>query len=468
MNNENPTPDLREDALERDLVARLAAADPARSVEVPAGFVDSVVARARADEASSAVVSLDERRRRSSWFVPLTSAAAALVVGVGGYAIGAGGLPGLTGLSGASDAAQAEAADGLGLPGPISLDSGAGSSGVSAPSMTERDTAGSADSTSYLPWSSWHTVFDGSGFSTAAGEAAGYGLDARSATSVERIAAVAAAFGLVGEPVLSYGSYAVGPTDGSGPSLSVSLDGAASFYFYDPTFDPWASCYDPAIPAPGEGASQEEWDEYNRLTQECYDGLSANLPSAEDAKARLATMLTDLGYDPSTFTVTAETYDGQATQNAMATRIVDGQSTTLTFSLDLGSGGALYSASGSLAEPVALGSYPIVSEAEAFDRLTDPRFGVQNTIWPLAAEGDAAVSQEYTPPTEAPALPSELSAISWPVTTVTLTSVRLGLSQIWQSDGSVVLVPAYEFTSDDGATYSVIAVADSSLDFSAN
>jgi hypothetical protein len=49
---------------------------------------------------------------------------------------------------------------------------------------------------------------------------------------------------------------------------------------------------------------------------------------------------------------------------------------------------------------------------------------------------------------------------------VRIVSSRLGLASQWQPDGSVLVLPAYEFTDSDGGVWSVVAVDDSRLDFS--
>jgi hypothetical protein len=76
-------------------------------------------------------------------------------------------------------------------------------------------------------------------------------------------------------------------------------------------------------------------------------------------------------------------------------------------------------------------------------------------------------TDEWTPPTEPPAAPAPGAAVSWPVNDVEIVDARLGLASQWQPDCSVLVVPAYEFTDADGGTWSVIAVADSKLDFAA-
>ena len=126
----------------------------------------------------------------------------------------------------------------------------------------------------------------------------------------------------------------------------------------------------------------------------------------------------------------------------------------------------IVSAYGALADLVELGEYPVVSEQEAFERLSDPRFGAEMTNLPIALREQAVdAATEWVPPTEPPAAPSAGSSLSWPVNDVEIVSARLGLASQWQPDGSVLVVPAYEFTDAAGGTWSVIAVADSKLDF---
>jgi len=48
---------------------------------------------------------------------------------------------------------------------------------------------------------------------------------------------------------------------------------------------------------------------------------------------------------------------------------------------------------------------------------------------------------------------------------VNIVSARLGLASQYQPDGTVLLIPAYEFTDSNDGTWSVIAVDDSQLDF---
>ncbi|TNU76695.1 hypothetical protein FH969_02110 [Miniimonas arenae] len=481
------------DAVQEELLARLRVADPAHDVEPTPGFVARVLA-ARNEPESSASPSTDEpdgehvaaplssptaspsspdgeppavldlaaarARRRHRVRTWVASGAAAALVGVAGYAVGAGG-----GAS-ANDAAAPASA----LPAPISL-GGAQAPGAEA----ARDSAGSATDSAGGSDAAIYPAFGRMVFTAPPGadlgieSATAYGLDARSATSQDAVAALAAALGVAGTPTLENGSWQVGGNDGAALQLWVNLDGTANFWYANGAFDPWSQCSQDVPTAPSDGADEEAWNEYNDAYQACIDGLTAALPAEDAAVTTLTDLLGTLGRDPADYVIApTETYEGAVTRGATATRVVDGQSTQLAISVEITGDGLTY-ASGSLATPVAVGEYPIVSVDAAADRLNDPRFGPQNVMWPMAARdaagADLPVTVGVPTPTEAPATPTETGAVPWPVTTVELVSVRLGLAQVWRDDGAVLLVPAYEFADANGVTYSVIAVADSDLDF---
>jgi hypothetical protein len=119
---------------------------------------------------------------------------------------------------------------------------------------------------------------------------------------------------------------------------------------------------------------------------------------------------------------------------------------------------------------VALGDYPVISPAEAVERLSDPRFG-QNA-WPVtygpAAEARLMEGEdERTEPYVAPAVPSSDADLPWDVTEVTITEARLGLAQEYRQDEATLLLPAYELSDAEGNVWSVVAVAEEALDLSA-
>ena len=440
---------------ELDPVERLRAADPAAGVEPRAGFADEVVAQAAADATGEqpgeaapsetppvADLAAERARRRNRWLTVAAVAASVLIVGGAGYAVGAT-------TTGTSTVAGGAAP-------PISLQSGVGAATEQGVPQTDASagapesnkmSAGSGATDRMLPYGYGRNDFSASGLSTEEGTATAYAYDARSASNAETVGALAVALGLQGQPELKDGGWVVGLQDGTEASLWVGLDGTLSFSYWDPQLNPWqcapdATVCEPTGTPPGEAA-------------------------AIDA---LRSLISSTGRDPGAFEFASEVYEGSPTRTAQAWPLIDGQRTDQGWYLELAEDG-IVNASGSLAETVQLGDYPIVSEQEAFERLSDPRFGAQVTAIPFAAQeakaADADQPVEWVPPTEPPAIPSDGTALSWPVNDVEIVDARLGLATHWQPDGSVLLVPAYEFTDAAGGTWSVIAVADAKLDFAA-
>ncbi|GAA1791915.1 hypothetical protein [Agromyces lapidis] len=458
---------------EIDPVALLRAADPAAGVEPTAGFADEVVARATAasdsitaaapettapeagDPAPVTDLGAERTRRRPRWLPIAAAAASVAIVGAAGFWLG--GATSSANL--ASNAAP-----------PISLQGvGEGSMGVTdaagAPEMTMgadqkmMGGSGAADSMYQYGWG--RHVFTSSGLSEEGGDAPGYAYDSGAEGTEARVAALAAELGVEGEVELRDGSWIVGPPDGTGPMLSVGLDGALSFWFNDPATNPW-DCG--VVPLPGETTESSEPIAPVDPVEPCEPTGTA--PSEAAAIDALRSLIAASGADPDGFEYSSETWEESPTRYAQAWPVVDGQRLDQGWSLELAAEGTV-NASGSLAAIVAIGDYPIVSEQEGFERLSDIRFGAQMTAMPLAAREGEALTEEWVPPTAPPATPGEGTAVSWPVDDVEIVDARLGLTTQWQPDGSVLVVPAYEFTDADGGTWSVIAVADSSLDFSA-
>jgi hypothetical protein len=444
--------DEHEHELEQDALRRLRAADPAAAVEPRAGFADDVVAQATAETTAEPALTAEsvpvadltaERARRLPRWIPVAAVAASLVVvGAVGYGVGA------------TTGGATNLADGAAPPISLQSESGAGAteqdlgtSDAAVPERTKMSQGGAADL--MYPYGFGRNQFSASGLSTSEGTAAAYGFDARAASSAENVAALAASLGITAAPALTDGAWSAGPQDGTAPALWVSLDGMLSFSYSDPRITPW----------------------------KCADGAetcepTGDIPSEEAAIEALRSLLASAGRDPEAFEFTSETYEGAVTRSAQAWAVVDGQRLDQAWGVDL-AGDGMVSAYGALADLVAIGDYPIVSEQEAFERLSDPRFGASMTNLPIAlreqqvAEQPADAPSEWVPPTEPPAAPTAGAPLSWPVHDVEIVDARLGLASQWQPEGSVLVVPAYEFTAADGGTWSVIAVADAKLDFAA-
>jgi hypothetical protein len=463
--DEKTTPDPTSDA-----VARVRAADLASAAEP-----DRTELRSTVDERIEAggTDELAERRARrwTSWPARLAGVAAAtLVVGMGGgYALGA---------AGGGDAAQ-----------PAITLQGPAPAGAGGPEMARED---AASDMAIWPGFWGRTVFTASGLSDAGGSAEAWAFDASGAFSERTIADLAAALGVEGAPVLQDWMWTVGPNDGSGPSVQLFADGTASVYYYDPTKDVWR-CDVSTMPreeptVPEEGATDEAPSEPQEDVAPPADDLVAPdvidpgfgvspepcsqqdlgpAPKGDAAVAVLRSALADIGFDTGAFEYVAEDSGDAAWSYVTAYQVVDGQRTGMAWGAAL-SGAGLQSLNGSLAPLVSLGSYDVISPAAAVLRLSDPRFGSSGGgYYPMAEGRDDGVVTDVP---AAPAVPAPVSPgarISWPVSQVTITQARLGLAMHTQPDGAALLVPSYELISNDGAVWSVIAVGDSHLDFSA-
>lgn len=452
--NENGDPGVQgQDMPGQDEAFELpAAADPA------AGAADPAPAVRRA-------------RRRTRW-LGAAAAVALVTVGGGGYLAGAAGAGGPDGVG----ESTAEA--------PITLDAPAGAAdsrgAEPAPGpMAATDTGIAAESTdqkSSYPYGFWgRTVFHaGAGLSTSGSEAEAFGLDPAGVLSAETARRVGDTLGASGEPRQEGGYWVVGPADGSGPTVHVYADGSGSFDFYDPARDPW-SCPLPSKTEPGttgEGGTDSSEilpaPDCPTVTPDMADAA----PARGDAVAALRDVMDRLGVDPAGFELEAgESYEGDPWRYVTAWQVVEGQRTGLSWSASVSASG-IANLNGFLAETISLGQYPVVSEAEAVERLGDPRFGASGGMIAQAAdaraaeEGDTAGSDMMPAPNPTvPPTPNPGAQIAWPVTDVTITSGRLGVAQQYMPDGAVLLLPAYELRDADGNVWSVLAVAEDVLDF---
>ncbi|WP_407344706.1 hypothetical protein [Pengzhenrongella phosphoraccumulans] len=458
---------------------RLRAADPARGVEPDLAALDGAV-RARLAEPVDELAAARSRRGWGTWWPVAAVAASALMFGTAGFAIGNDG-----GGSGVATN-TAGAAITLGQPG-------------SAEQAAPNAVAGSADSklssSMVAPWYGGRTVFTGVNLPRETGSAQAWTFDPAQVFTAETVERVARALGLAGTAALTDGAWTVGPTDGTGASLQLQPDGLASVNFYDPALDPYAcstgggtqSVEPGSTGAAGSAGSAGSGDSGDSAvapdimpvpepTQACTDAAIGNAPQGDAAVAKARDLIAAIGLDPGAFEYeTSESGTPQAAYVA-AYQVLDGQRTGVSWSIGL-VGDGVQSLYGSMAPVVSLGTYDIVSATDAVARLADPRFGASygGPMMYAAEKGVAADSTTSTlgtaeiapapertvPPTAEPGSP-----ISWPVTEIALTSSRLGLTMYTQPDGSTVLLPAYELSSEDGQIWSAVAVVEAQLNFS--
>jgi hypothetical protein len=489
MSPHRPDPE-RDDAFDR-----LRGADPAAGLEPDPASLDAVVRQrvglpqdelgsARARAAARAGARAGAGRRPGRWLAVAAVAAGTLVVGsVGGYALGSrgddrsgGAAAAAISLGAGTGAAESSA---LGADAARTAGSAAGSAAADAPAVA----SDRASSTSLFPWFGGHTVFTASGLSDESGRAAAYAYDPAQAFSAGTAARVASSLGLEGEPRLEGGAWVVGPQDAVNASLQLQPDGVTSVSYYDPSLDPFG-CQQPlatpeaAVEGADGGVSEPGRDELD--APPCPPREPNPAPQGDAAVARAREALTGAGVDADRYEYEASESGTPDAAYVTAYEVVDGQRTGTVWSLTL-VGDAVQSLYGALAPLVPLGDYDVVSETEAVARLADPRFGMSGggvmaaagsvaddtaAGTTLAGPAPDAAPQTPTDPTPPPAV-TPGSALGWPVVEVTLTRARLGLAQQTLPSGATVLLPAYELSADDGSAWSVVAVADSGLDFSA-
>lgn len=491
---------------------RLKAADPAGDATLDLDRIREAVAAVTGVPLAGAPAP-DElagrrRRTRTRWMQAAAAVAAVAVVGTGGYLAGADG--------GGTDG---------GALSPISLgDSGAAAPASGGGAEMAADSPQAARDSMLYPGYWGRTVFTGQGLSANGGSASAYGFDA-SVASAATAARIAAALGVPGEPRAEWGSWVVGPNDGSGPTVSVGGDGMVSVNYYDPARDPWlcqdaigggasgstgsggvvepmpppevvgptapAPAGEPAVaPAPDAPASDADLEEQKALLEKmaieerarttqpsdasvCEAGST---PTGDGATAKAREVLAAIGVDASSAEATVDdaSVKDQGTPGAgyvwvSLYQVLDGQRTGVQWNVAL-VGNGVQSLYATLAPLVDLGSYDVVSPAEAVERLGDPRFGGSGGVIAYGREVSVASGVAVDEPAQEPTVPPAPvpgAAISWPVQQVTLTSARLGLAQATLANGAQVLVPAYELSDAAGSTWSVIAVVDSRLDFTA-
>src|SRR5699024_2971684 len=98
--------------------------------------------------------------------------------------------------------------------------------------MAESDASGASDM-AIDPGYGGRTAFTAQGLSDEAGSARAWAYDGAGTVSADTAARVAQVLGVDGEP-RQEGGWVVGPVDGSGPSLQIGSDGAATLWYHDP------------------------------------------------------------------------------------------------------------------------------------------------------------------------------------------------------------------------------------------
>lgn len=447
-----------------DAFARLRAADPASGATTDLDSLDAAV-RARID---ATVTELPARttRRPARWLQLAAVVAGVAVIGGGAFAIGRETRP-------AAGSAAAPA---------IALGNAPARTAEGAVSGAGRSTmSGAATDSAKVGYGGSRTVFTSSGLSGAGGTAEAWAFDAASVFSQETAARAATALGLPGTPTLVDGAWTIGSYDGAHPTLQLQPDATASLSYDDPTKNPYVcGGADTGSSSGAEATPGVAGDAVAPPTKECTEP-KGTAPAHDAAIDTAKQLLTAFGLDAAAYEFETSDTGTPALTSVTGWQVVAGQRTGQATNVNLTSDG-VQSVWAQLAPVVSLGSYPVVSETDAVARLGDARFGssyggviamdagsVRTGVAPDATSAGPTTSSTLQAPAvqtpTVPAVPSAGAVFAWPVQQVTLTKARLGVTVYTQPDGSAVLLPAYELSDADGQSWSVLAVADGSLDF---
>ncbi|MFZ4721294.1 MAG: hypothetical protein ACOYMR_17845 [Ilumatobacteraceae bacterium] len=385
-------------------------------------------------------------------------------------------------------------------------------------------------------------VFDGT-LPDLGGSAPSWTLPAGANVDAAVVARLAKVLGVTGEPrqlpADQGGGWMVGPADYSGAAVTVSGDGMVSWWYNPAPVAPVSTpacaypdkgvidpgSIDPAVSETAVGAAGSDAAGESDAPVAPVDAVTIGtdgtgtigtvtepiapcpaplppegVPTKAEAETKATQLMRDLGLDPANYELT--TYADEWGANVTAWLLVGGHRSPLQFNVGYGGAGALQWASGSLAVPQPSSDYPLVTTADALQRLND-----QNGMWggyyggigiaggiardavapaegapeAIATSGDTVVATgsgsatatgggsagsagiAVAPPDSILVDPMPPETITPEPITVHLTGVRLDTTLVWAEDGTIWLLPAYTFTGADGGEYTVIAVEDQYL-----
>lgn len=319
---------------------------------------------------------------------------------------------------------------------------GSGSGAVS-PMVSE------ADSKMIAPYGQTVYIYDGD-LPELGGTARAWRFPIGAQAGSERVAAMAAVFGIEGEvrslPADQGGGWMVGPADYSGANLSVSMDGMLSWWF-SPSPDVWGSGVACAEPEP---APLDTTVDSTVVETFCEEPLPpVNVPDEAAARQMAEELFAGLGYDVTTLDFDVYADDWGA--NVTAYVLLDGERSPMSISVGFGAEGVVTWASGFLAEPEVVGEYPLVGAPAGLLRLQDES---GRWMWYGATTLDAATSDMPVDSADpAGTVPMEVFEIH-------LVGVHLGLTMVWDVDGTVWLLPAYVFTTAEHGEFAVVGIED--------
>ncbi|MGZ6950035.1 MAG: hypothetical protein ACXVJY_18345 [Ilumatobacteraceae bacterium] len=227
----------------------------------------------------------------------------------------------------------------------------------------------------------------------------------------------------------------------------------------------------------------------------------AGVPTKDEALAKAKQLFASWGYDVNSYQFD-DPYADEWNASVNASLVVGGMKAPITLSVGFGGNGVVTYAAGTLAVPQQGADYPTVGAAKGLERLKTQQFqylgvggggGVMKAATDQVAPQTTVAGTTGAAPSTAGAAPAIVpvcqpdTSVAKPLTdstiavdtnatppaivdcvpinpepiTVTLNSVKRDLSMVWDTDGTIWLLPAYTFGSADGGAYTVIAVDDS-------
>ncbi len=403
-------------------------------------------------------------KREHSRLIP-AALAAILVLGACGSDESATGdtVPSVSSDDGGSD--NGSTGTGMLAPRPIEIADG---SGVSVNQTAEGvDSSKISADMSYMPVYIADYIV-GEGMPALPTNDVGYWFETGIPVTPDEVAALAAVFGVTGEPERideGYGvRWQVGPADGTAPAFTMYEDAQRSWN-YSPSWETQS------VGRAVEGCAVAVDSEGN-TTGTCPPVEEPTPPvgilTAAEVDARASELLVAAGEDPSTFTF--ETYADQWYASTAAVQQINGAPAGKRWDMGFGENGVLQYAGGTLANPVAVGPYPLIDLDTAIARLKDQNWfygggGVMRDggiASPAIADAPVAVDMVEADPAIG-AMPIDGTIPEPEPIIVTLVDVQTDVWWVSDVDGSMWLLPAYRFIDTDGGWHVVPAVTDEFL-----
>jgi hypothetical protein len=171
-----------------------------------------------------------------------------------------------------------------------------------------------------------------------------------------------------------------------------------------------------------------------------------NVPTKDAAQTIVQKMLAKMGVDvdDANIEVNGDEYGVWVT----AWETFDGMRSPMSWNIGLGANGAVTYAQGNFLKFARGANYPVVSTAEAVQRLGDPRYS--GWFGYGAVSSREVLAQDMTP----------IPAVEDVVQTIRLTKVSASLTPVIASDATLWLLPSYEYLTSEGYAVSALALDD--------